>query len=167
MSKDIIWCTQNVILKHIVRATKLSYQKFENVRLKRACLVPSLTKNILAPRLAQDCLSYFHEYCTRIYSLFLVQLLIHVSSIVHYWRYSQHRFIDYLTESSMVLVGIISEYITVAHNWSWWDNFLWIKTVVQGKEKIKYCDESNKFNLSRTRTWNCYFTHAVVALSSS
>lgn len=40
MSKDIICCTQNAVSKHMVRATKLSYQKSGNARIKLAYLIP-------------------------------------------------------------------------------------------------------------------------------
>lgn len=129
-------------------------------------LNPFPPPQILAPCLAQDCLSHFPEYSPTVYSLFLVQSLTLVSSVVHCWSYSQHRFIDYLIGSSMELVGVISEYITVAHKWSWWRQ-IFMNRVVQGKESKKSCDQDNKFNLLRTRAWNSYFTQVVVAPSGS
>lgn len=167
--KNVYTCQKTLyaaVLKHIVRATKLSYQKLQNARIKLACLIPFLPPQILAPCTAQDCLSHFPEYSPTVYSLFLDRSLTLVSSVVHYWCYSQHRFIDYLIGSSMVLVDVISEYITVAHKRSWWRQ-IFMNRVVQGNESKMSCDQGDKFNLLRTRAWNSYFTQVVVAPSGS
>lgn len=70
--KNVYTCQKTLyaaVLKHIVRATKLSYQKLENARIKLACLIPFLPPKILAPRMAQDCLSHFPECSPTVYSL--------------------------------------------------------------------------------------------------
>lgn len=82
MSKDIISCTYNAVLKHFVRIMKVSYQKLVNVRIRLVYLIPSfhLQKN--------SCI--VHRIATLISISILhssVQLLTNVSFVVHYSKF--------------------------------------------------------------------------------